>query len=129
MKRLNFKCSLLADIVISAHTATEGEHQSLNFIPGSNFLGILASEIYKSKPEDCYSLFHSGKVRFGDAHIVFNDKRAFHVPFSWYYPKGGSLAENKNYMLNFMSNGNFNDLISNGIQLKQARSEEHTSEL
>lgn len=128
MKRLNFKCTLLTDVVISAHTATEGEHQSLNFIPGSNFLGILASEIYKSNPGDCYSLFHSGKVRFGDAHIVYNDKRSFQVPFSWYYPKGGSLTENKNYMLNFMSNKNFKDLISKGIQLKQARDGYFTEE-
>lgn len=121
MKRLNFKCTLLTDVIISAQTATEGEHQSLSFIPGSNFLGILAGAIYKSNPKDSYSLFHSGKVRFGDAHIVYDNIRSFQIPFSWYYPKGGSLTENQNYMLNFMSNENFKPVVASGIQLKQAR--------
>jgi len=121
MKRLKFKCTLLSDIIISAQTATEGEHQSLNFIPGSNFLGILATAMYNDNSEKNYTLFHSGKVRFGDAHIFKNSNRSFQVPFSWYYPKGGKLTDGENYMLNFMSNQNFNELLTKGIQLKQAR--------
>jgi len=121
MKRLIFKCTLKTDVIISAQTATEGGHQSLNFIPGSNFLGILASSLYNKDTENSYILFHSGKVRFGDAHIVINKKRSFQIPFSWYYPKGGKLTEDKNYMLNFMSNENFIKIVNNGIILKQAR--------
>lgn len=121
MIRLNFKCTLLTDVVISAQTATEGAQQSLNFIPGSNFLGILASLIYNDDVEKSYTLFHSGKVRFGDAHIVCLKHRSLQIPFSWYYPKGGKQTTGENYMLNFMSKENFNDLVTNGIQLKQAR--------
>lgn len=121
MKRLIFKCTLLTDVIISANTSTEGEHQSLNFIPGSNFLGILATAIYNDNLEDSYSLFHSGKVRFSDAHIVINNSRSFQIPFSWYYPKGGKLTDGENYMLNFMSNKNFTEIVNKGIQLKQAR--------
>ncbi len=122
MKRIYFKCTFLTDIVISAKTATEGEHQSLNFIPGSKFLGILASSVYdKVDPTMSYLLFHSGKVRYGDAHIVCNGSRSLQVPFSWYFPKGGKLTENENYMLNFFNNDNFKNIVNKGIILKQAR--------
>ncbi len=121
MKRIDFKCTLLTDIVMSAQTATEGGHQSLNFIPGSNFLGILASSVYKKDAAISYTLFHSGKVRFGDAHIVSGGIRSFQIPFSWYFPKGGRLTEGNNYMLNFMSRKNFDEIINRGILLKQAR--------
>jgi hypothetical protein len=121
MKRLNFKCSLLTDIVISAQTATEGEHKSLNFIPGSNFMGILASAIYKEEDRDTsYAIFHSGKVRFGDAHIMLDD-RSLQVPFSWFYPKGGKITEGKTYMIDFIDRVTNKKLMDEGIVLKQAR--------
>lgn len=121
MKRIDFKCTLLTDIIISAKTATEGEHQSLDFIPGSNFLGILAGLVYSSNSEENYTIFHSGKVRFGDAHIASNGKRSFQIPFSWYFPKGGELTDGENYLLNFMKHKHFDDLITKGKQLDQAR--------
>lgn len=129
-KQLIFKCSLLTDIVISAQSATEGQHQSLNFIPGSNFLGILASEMYKEDKNRQlnYSVFHSGKVRFGDAHILHKNQRSFQVPFSWFYPKGGKITGGEIFMSDFMNIESRKKLINEGIILKQARDGFFTSE-
>ncbi len=128
MKRLNFTCTLLTDIVISAQTATEGEHQSLDFIPGSNFLGMLASSTYSKNSEESYTLFHSGKIRFGDAHPLIGNSRTLQVPFCWYFPKGGELTTRENYMLSFMSKKNFDTLVKDGPVLEQARKGYFTNE-
>lgn len=93
-KHYKFKCTLLSDIIISQSAATEGNQESLDFIPGSNFLGIAASELYY-EPEDkarlslsdSMTIFHSGKVRFGDAHPAYKDTRSLRVPAAMFYPK------------------------------------------
>ena len=74
MKILQFKCHLHSDVIINQKAATVGNQSSLDFIPGSNFLGISASELYNKYSSDPYTtwlLFHSGKVRFGDAHPLY----------------------------------------------------------
>jgi hypothetical protein len=79
---------LLTDIVLNQKAATEGNQKSLDFIPGSNFLGIVAKELYaKLKPEESLALFHSGKVRFGDAHPEKDGKRTLRIPASFYKGK------------------------------------------
>lgn len=68
MRIKQFKCELLSDVIINQVAATEGKLQTLTFIPGSNFLGIAAS-IYDELPKEWQIIaYHSGKVRFGDAH-------------------------------------------------------------
>ncbi len=91
MKRLTFKCTLLSDIIINAQTATEGTQETLDFIPGSNFLGIVAK--YYSSFSNSYDVFHSGKVRFGDAHLAKNDEKSFKSPLSWFINKGSKITE------------------------------------
>ena len=94
MKTLYFKCTLLTDIVLNQKAATEGNQKSLDFIPGSNFLGIVAKELYAGlKPEESLELFHSGKVRFGDAHPEKNRKRTLRVPAAMYKPKLGKMED------------------------------------
>ncbi|GHT29225.1 hypothetical protein AGMMS49574_05360 [Bacteroidia bacterium] len=88
MKTLYFKCKLLTDIVLNQRAATEGNQESLDFIPGNNFLGIVAGQLYGTlKPEESLLLFHSGKVRFGDAHPEKDNKRALRIPASFYKAK------------------------------------------
>ena len=76
MKRIQFKCTLLSDVILSINAATEGKQESLDFIPGGCFLGIAAASLYGEKNStglddaDLLLAFHSGKVRFGDAHPV-----------------------------------------------------------
>jgi hypothetical protein len=60
--------------------------QSLNYIPGSNFLGIVA-EKYSELTSDAYDIFHSGKVSFGDAHISKDNCVSYHLPFSLFLDK------------------------------------------
>lgn len=89
MNTISFKCTLLSDIIINQKAATEGNQQTLDFIPGSVFLGIAANMLYTElSAEESMLLFHSGKVRFGDAHPLVNNKRAVRVPASWYHKKG-----------------------------------------
>jgi hypothetical protein len=88
MKTLKFKCSLLTDVIINQNAATVGNQASLDFIPGSNFLGIAAGKLYKLvSPEDAAVIFHSGKVRFGDAHPAYESLRSLRVPSAMFYPK------------------------------------------
>jgi len=94
-----FECSLLTDIVINQKAATEGNQNSLDFIPGNNFLGIVAGGLYfkstnnagRLSKEDSLTVFHSGKVRFGDAHPLYKKEgkyeRTLKVPASYYHSK------------------------------------------
>lgn len=95
MKELKFKCTLLSDVILNRKSATTGPNETLDFIPGSNFLGIVASKLYpKMSPTDASILFHSGKVRFGDAHPSLEGFRSLRVPASMYFPKlGGPESE------------------------------------
>ena len=88
MKILQYSCTLCKYDILNVKSATEGNNQTLDFIPGNNFLGIVAGELYSLlKPEESLIIFHSGKVRFGDAHPEIDGKRALRVPASMYYPK------------------------------------------
>ncbi len=96
MKTVKFKCHLLSDIILSEKAATEGTQRTLDFIPGNVFLGIVAGQIYIGmNPEDSLILFHSAKVRFGDAHPLINETRAIRIPASWYLNKGENLQKGK----------------------------------
>ena len=94
MKSLKFKCTLLSDIILSQSSSSEGNQKTLDFIPGNNFLGIVASAIYNKVEADvAKKIFHSGKVRFGDAHPSVNGIRGLKVPASMYYPKLSLASE------------------------------------
>lgn len=81
-----FKCTFLSDVILNSVTATEGNQKSLDYIPGSTFLGIAAKNYQKcSNP---YNIFHSGIVQFGDGHISRNNKRSLKRPSSWFINKG-----------------------------------------
>ena len=110
MKTVQFKCKLLSDIVLSQNTATEGSQRTLDFIPGSVFLGLVASSIYKEVPS--MLLFHSGKVQFGDAHPLVDNIKSYRIPASWLLEKGKKLSDGI-YV--------HDQVLSKDIQLKQCR--------
>jgi len=118
MKKYIFKCKLLSDIVLFANTATEGVQDTLDFIPGSNFLGIVAKNY--NNFTDSYAVFHSGKVRFGDAHISKNGERSLKSPLGWFVPKDEELS--KPYIFHSLDQEMKKKLIKEGKQLKQVRS-------
>lgn len=122
MKEKYFKCTLITDIVLNSSLATEGNMTSLDYIPGSNFLGIVAAEIYKdSKISDELKndLLHSNNVSFGDATISENNKIHYSLPFMYFKDKLNKGGEVYLHYAIDQENG----LIVNGkkLQLKQER--------
>jgi len=116
MKKVQFKCTLLSDVIINQRAATEGRLKTLDYIPGSNFLGIAASIYGKLTSEESLLAFHSGKIRFGDAHPGKNELRALKIPLSYSYPKLSSV-EKEVYIHHAISD--YKKL--NDKQLKQCR--------
>lgn len=87
-----FEVEFLSDIVLLATSNTEGSSVDLDFIPGSNFLGMVAREY--DKFEDSFAVFHSGKVRFGDATILQENRPTYKAPLSYFHQKL-DIDENK----------------------------------
>ena len=84
-KKLDFKVTFLSDIVLQSSSNTEGKIDNLDFISGSSFLGIVAKN-YDSF-ENPFEVFHSGKVRFGEATPFSNNQSTYKVPFCFFTPK------------------------------------------
>lgn len=116
-KILKFKCTLESDLVLSQTSSSEGNQKTLDFIPGNNFLGIVAGKIYKGGSTESLEFFHSGKVRFGDAHPSIDGIRGLKVPASMYYPKLGSASDE--CYIHHLTNLNSDDIKAK--QLKQCR--------
>ena len=109
-----YKCTLLTDIILNQRSGTDGNVSTLDFIPGSNFLGIVAKH-YKEFKNNAFEVFHSGKVRFSDANPSLNGFRGLHIPSSFYRPK---LGEEKIYLHHCIDQTD--DNITK-LQLKQYR--------
>ena len=123
MKRLQFRCRLLSEVIVSQRAATEGQQETLGFIPGNVFLGIVAAGYGQYTKAEQMTLFHSGKVRFGDAHPVFPGAkiRSFHVPTALFYPKKSGMKENF-FIHHFYNRDDDHTGIGGGPQqLKQCR--------
>ena len=114
--KMKFKCTLLSDVIISQSSSTEGNQYCLDFIPGNNFLGIVAS-IYDKV--DAYKVFHSGLVRFGDANPSLDGKaRGLKVPNAMFYPKLKKASE-ECYIHHLIPSPDSDEI--KGLQLKQCR--------
>ncbi len=130
MIRLNFICTFESDIVLHASSNTEGKIEKLDYIPGSNFLGMVARH-YQDFKTDAFEVFHSGAVRFGDGHIVENGERTLAMPYSFYAYKGVSFDEAQKDVSEFENAGlfvhhcltqaDYDKAIKNKTQLKQQR--------
>ena len=88
MQTRYYKCRFLSDVVLPASSNTQGNIALNDFIAGSNFLGIVAKE-YERFGRDAFRVFHSGDVRFGDGHILINEKPSYKVPLSFHRLKVG----------------------------------------
>ncbi|MCC5938405.1 MAG: hypothetical protein JJU34_14095 [Lunatimonas sp.] len=121
-----FKCTLLSDVVLNAKLATEGNMTTLDYIPGSNFLGIAAKHLYKpEESEMAYSLFHSGDIKFGDARVATSaGEPTYAIPFSFFQDKLNSKLEaNKVYLHHMITSENHPlDEKETKLQLQQSRS-------
>lgn len=91
MKHAYFSVHLKQPVIVSEQAATAGAHHSLDYLPGAMFLGVAASRLYaEMAPEEAFTVFHSGQVRFSDALPLVDGELALPVPFSWHIYKGES---------------------------------------
>lgn len=122
MKTIQFRCKLLSDVILSQKTATEGNQESLSFIPGNNFLGIVAQNYAQYTTEQQVEIFHHGHVRFSDAHPVAKgaEMRSLHIPAALYYPKLSNI-ENCCYVNYFHDRHAAMKDMGKPEQLKQCR--------
>ncbi len=120
MKRLNFKIKFVTDIILNSKAGTEGNNTTLEYIPGTALLGIAARE-YETFSNASFDVFHSGKVRFSDAH-PFENFRSFKVPASYFVKKGESLENaGEHFIHHQITDSQKEELRINGIQIKQQR--------
>ena len=121
-----FKCKLKTDIVVNASLATEGNMVTLDFIPGSIFLGLVAGKLYPNSDlssSELFEIFHSNKVSFGDALIANGNNASYVVPFSLFQDKlNMGLGQNNPTWVHHAVEG-IRPSYPNGdfIQLKQQR--------
>ena len=92
MKPKYYTCKLETDIVLNASLATEGNMQTLDYIPGSKFWGIVASQKYKNlvqnnQHQKILDYFHNGNISFGNAFISANGELGYPLPFSLFQDK------------------------------------------
>ncbi len=119
MSTIQFKCTLLSDVIVNRKSASEGANGTLDFIPGNNFLGIVAAH-YEEFGDDAFAVFHSGLVRFGDAHpIGENGFRTLRAAASIFTPKYSTDA--KIYFNYHLIPNPLSDDVKY-LQLKQIRS-------
>lgn len=88
MRELLFQVEFKSDIVLPASSNTQGNIEALDFIPGSNFLGMAATKYCEY--QNSFDIFHSGKVRFGDATILHDGKPTYKMPLSYFHEKTDS---------------------------------------
>lgn len=120
MKEQYYTCKLLSDVILNNKMATEGNMTTLDYIAGSNFLGIVANEIYKNHKEKAYKILHAGEVSFGDAHISLDGAEvSYAIPFSLFKDK---LDKTKTWVHHLLDTHHFDNFREKGIQLKQERS-------
>jgi hypothetical protein len=124
MTKLNFICEFKSDIVLHSSSNTEGKVDMFDYIAGSNFLGMVARD-YLGFGKDAFDVFHGGAVRFGDAHIIKDNKETFQAPFTWFSPKGvgldKALESGELYNEHFLTKEQYDEFIEKGEQLKQQR--------
>lgn len=123
MKQTVLEITLRQPLIISQQAASAGAHQSLDFIPGSALLGLVASRLYGSlEPDQAFTVFHSGKVRFGDGLPVCGGEVAYPVPLSWHTWKGEKADDNGVFQSEQVFDpSNATDRLPQGRQPKQMR--------
>lgn len=89
MRAVELDLELMEEVVLSERNATEGGHRTLRYIPGATLLGAAAAKLYRGmRPDDAFTMFHSGKVRFGNGLPTIADgSTGWPVPICWHHAK------------------------------------------
>lgn len=119
MRELRFEITFKSPVILQASSNTQGKMSSLDFIPGSTFLGMAASRY--GGFNDPFKIFHSGAVKFCDASPIKEGKEFFKIPLSYFHEKlDGSKIYNHHLLCKYKDEerNKFDDFT----QLKQMRS-------
>ena len=119
MRELKFEITFKSPIILQAASNTQGKMSLLDFIPGSAFLGMVASRY--NEFSDPFKIFHSGAVKFCDASPIKDGKEFFKIPLSYFHEKLDS-SKIYNHHLLCKYNANDKDKFEDFVQLKQMRS-------
>lgn len=123
-----FSCTLQTDIVINASLATEGNMKTLDYIPGSNFMGIVAKSYGHLKAENiAFDIFHSGTVSFGDAHISTGGNYSYTIPFSLFGDKLNKELTGENAKIWVHHILEKNDIKTKNKELEKIQFKQHRS--
>ena len=123
MKTYHFKCTLLSDVVLPARAATEGTVDSLDFIPGAKFMGIIASNYsdFAENTQKQLDLFHNGSVAFGNAYPYRAGQRYYPAPAQYFTRKGKKPTEEPLFLNHLIPPKTLDNMIAEGKQTKQVR--------
>lgn len=105
-------------LVLSQSNATTGNHQTLDYIPGSALLGALASVHYPTDAKLAWSLFHSGEVIFSNCYPLIEGKLGLPTPLSWHYKKGD---DNSEFITSWVNQSSTNFIREENVQYEQLR--------
>lgn len=100
MKTNRYCCTITEPLILVKKEKTEQSTETLDYIPGNTFRGIVAASLFAMK-EDSQKIddvLFNGKVQFGDAHLVIDNKRSYQIPAAIYKDGEGKLFNH--HMLN-----------------------------
>ncbi|MCF0247345.1 MAG: hypothetical protein HUJ86_01930, partial [Synergistes sp.] len=83
-----YDVELLSDVSITSDAATSGPHSSLDFLPGSVFLGAAVNASLKRGEKFDHDFFLSGHTRFMNALPMAGDELCRPIPLCFAYRKG-----------------------------------------
>ena len=113
MREFRFEITFKSPIILQASSNTQGKMSSLDFIPGSAFLGMVASRY--SDFSDPFKIFHSGAVKFCDAALIKDGKEFFKITLYYFHEKLDGSKIYNHHLLSREESEKF-------TQLKQMRS-------
>lgn len=89
MKHYQLDITLLDDLVFSQRSATQGNHESLDRIPGTALWGWAAAWLHRHHPQAALALAHEDGLHFTDARPLSpQGLPTFVMPLCWVYDKG-----------------------------------------
>ncbi len=95
-----YRCTVTEPLILVKKEKTEQTTETLDYIPGNTFRGIVAASLFGATKQDDQKIddiIFNGKVQFGDAHLIINDERSYQIPLTFY--KARNLE--KDTLLNF----------------------------
>ena len=109
-----FELETRSNVIVSSHGVKEGSHETLDYIPGSVFLGMAASG--KVEPDKLLS----GEIRFTNAMPIVNGKMLLPIPLNYHQAKfskeGNPEFFNRLYALTEYSSQQPKQMRSNYIE-------------